>query len=248
MTLDMPTGIGGAFAFVFGACVGSFVCMVAYRLPRDLSIITPRSYCESCERAIPWWANIPILAYLGLRGRCVMCGAPIPFRHFLAELRTGTHRALSLLRISTARRDRALRAVRRAVDRRDHRLRLAADSEHHHLARHARGIHRRVDDDARGRLEKFAHRNPRGRRRPVGHRLFLPAGARARGRRPGRRVAARNGGRISRLAGSFLHDVFRFGNRRNRRNRLRTHRRRFELRPVRSAIPRPIRRKRTSRF
>jgi leader peptidase (prepilin peptidase)/N-methyltransferase len=68
-----------------GASVGSFVCMVAYRLPRDLSIVTPRSYCESCERAIPWWANIPILAYLGLRGRCVMCGAPIPFRHFLAE-------------------------------------------------------------------------------------------------------------------------------------------------------------------
>src|SRR5580700_3592706 len=86
MTPDMPSGIGGAFAFVFGACVGSFVCMVAYRLPRDLSIITPRSYCESCERAIPWWANIPILAYLGLRGRCLMCGAPIPFRHFLAEL------------------------------------------------------------------------------------------------------------------------------------------------------------------
>src|SRR6202158_4878907 len=85
MTLDMPIGIGAAIAFLFGASVGSFVCMVAYRLPRDLSIVTPRSYCESCERALPWWANIPILAYIGLRGRCVMCGAPIPFRHFLAE-------------------------------------------------------------------------------------------------------------------------------------------------------------------
>ena len=39
MTNDMPPGIGGAFAFVFGAGVGSFACMVAYRLPRDLSII-----------------------------------------------------------------------------------------------------------------------------------------------------------------------------------------------------------------
>lgn len=86
MTFDMPTGIGATIAFVFGACVASFVCMVAYRLPRDLSIVSPRSYCESCERAIPWWANIPILAYLGLRGRCVMCGAPIGFRHFLAEV------------------------------------------------------------------------------------------------------------------------------------------------------------------
>jgi len=86
MILDMPSGIGAAIAFLFGASVGSFVCMVAYRLPRDLSIVTPRSYCESCERALPWWANLPILAYLGLKGRCVLCGAPIPFRHFLAEI------------------------------------------------------------------------------------------------------------------------------------------------------------------
>src|ERR1035437_1252756 len=85
MTVDLPGGIGAAIAFLLAASVGSFVCVVAYRLPRDLSIVTPRSFCESCERAIPWWANIPILAYLGLRGRCVMCGAPIPFRHFLAE-------------------------------------------------------------------------------------------------------------------------------------------------------------------
>ncbi len=86
MTFDMPTGLGAAFAFILGAMVGSFVSVIAYRLPRDLSIVSPRSFCESCERAIPWWANIPILAYLGLRGRCVMCGAPIPFRHFLAEI------------------------------------------------------------------------------------------------------------------------------------------------------------------
>src|ERR1700719_1792551 len=86
MTPDAPNPIGAAIAFLFGASVGSFVCMVAYRLPRALSIVALRSYCESCERAIPWWANIPILASLGLRGRCVLCGAPIPFRHFLAEL------------------------------------------------------------------------------------------------------------------------------------------------------------------
>ena len=86
MTLDMPTGLGATVAFLLGASVGSFACVVGYRLPRDLSIVSPRSFCERCERAIPWWANIPILAYLGLRGRCVMCGAPILFRHFLAEI------------------------------------------------------------------------------------------------------------------------------------------------------------------
>jgi leader peptidase (prepilin peptidase) / N-methyltransferase len=85
MTIDIPEGIAAAIAFVVGASVGSFVTVVAYRLPRDMSIITPRSFCESCERAIPWWANIPIFAYIGLRGRCVMCGASIGFRHFLAE-------------------------------------------------------------------------------------------------------------------------------------------------------------------
>jgi leader peptidase (prepilin peptidase) / N-methyltransferase len=82
-----PTnGLGGALAFIIGAITGSFATTVAYRLPRDLSIVTPRSFCESCERAIPFWANVPIVAYIGLRGRCLMCGATIPFRHFLTEV------------------------------------------------------------------------------------------------------------------------------------------------------------------
>ncbi|HXW85130.1 MAG TPA: prepilin peptidase, partial [Candidatus Binataceae bacterium] len=78
-------GVGAAIAFLFGASVGSFATTAAYRMPRDISIITPRSMCESCERQIPWWANIPIFAFIGLRGRCIMCGAPIRFRHFLTE-------------------------------------------------------------------------------------------------------------------------------------------------------------------
>jgi leader peptidase (prepilin peptidase)/N-methyltransferase len=86
MTLDVPDWFGALIAFIFGASVGSFVSVVAYRLPRDISIVTPRSFCIECNRSIPWWANIPIFAYLGLRGRCVMCGARIPFRHFMAEL------------------------------------------------------------------------------------------------------------------------------------------------------------------
>jgi leader peptidase (prepilin peptidase)/N-methyltransferase len=84
--MQLPDGLGGAIAFLIGAITGSFATTVAYRMPRDLSILTPRSFCESCERAIPVWANVPILAYIGLRGRCVMCGATIPFRHFLTEV------------------------------------------------------------------------------------------------------------------------------------------------------------------
>jgi len=72
--------------FAFGACIGSFVSVVAYRLPRDISIVAPRSFCSSCRRPLPICANIPLIAYLGLRGRCAACGDKIPFRYFLTEL------------------------------------------------------------------------------------------------------------------------------------------------------------------
>ena len=62
----------------------------AYRLPREMSIVRPASFCPKCQRPIPWWANVPILAYIFLRGRCLMCGAAIPFRYFLAELALGS--------------------------------------------------------------------------------------------------------------------------------------------------------------
>jgi leader peptidase (prepilin peptidase)/N-methyltransferase len=86
MTLDIPDWFGALIAFLLGASIGSFANVVAYRLPREISIATPRSFCAECNRPIPRWANIPILAYLGLRGRCLMCGATIPFRHFLTEI------------------------------------------------------------------------------------------------------------------------------------------------------------------
>jgi len=83
---EIPRELGAFFAFAFGACIGSFVNVVAYRHPREISIATPRSFCPQCNRPIPAWANIPILAYIGLRGRCLMCGGTIPFRYFLTEL------------------------------------------------------------------------------------------------------------------------------------------------------------------
>ncbi len=83
---QVPAIIGDVAALALGACVGSFAVTVAYRLPRDISIATPRSFCESCERPVPWWANIPIFAYLASRGRCLMCGAPIRARHLGGEL------------------------------------------------------------------------------------------------------------------------------------------------------------------
>jgi leader peptidase (prepilin peptidase) / N-methyltransferase len=83
---QVPSILGDVAALALGACIGSFAVTVAYRLPRDISIAAPRSFCESCERPIPWWANIPVFAYLASRGRCVMCGAPIRARHPAGEL------------------------------------------------------------------------------------------------------------------------------------------------------------------
>jgi leader peptidase (prepilin peptidase)/N-methyltransferase len=77
------------FAFVLGACIGSFLNVCIYRLPRDLSINKPRrSFCPSCKAPIPAWQNMPLLSWLLLRGRCANCGNRIAFRYFGVELIT----------------------------------------------------------------------------------------------------------------------------------------------------------------
>jgi leader peptidase (prepilin peptidase)/N-methyltransferase len=74
-----------AVAFVLGACIGSFAGVVAYRLPREISILAPRSFCPKCKQPISPLQNIPIVSYLMLHGRCAKCGAPIELRYFLIE-------------------------------------------------------------------------------------------------------------------------------------------------------------------
>lgn len=76
-------------AALLGACVGSFLNVVIYRLPAGLSVNHPkRSFCPLCHHTIPWWRNIPLLSWLLLRGKCADCHAPIPFRYWLVELTT----------------------------------------------------------------------------------------------------------------------------------------------------------------
>ena len=78
-----------AVAALFGAVVGSFLNVVAYRLPRRESLVAPGSRCPGCETAIKPYDNIPVLGWLLLRGRCRACGMPISVRYPLIELLTG---------------------------------------------------------------------------------------------------------------------------------------------------------------
>lgn len=78
-----------ALVFITGLVMGSFLNVCIYRMPRNESIITPRSHCVSCGKTIPWYDNIPLLSILALRGRCRFCKKRISFLYFTVELLTG---------------------------------------------------------------------------------------------------------------------------------------------------------------
>jgi leader peptidase (prepilin peptidase) / N-methyltransferase len=78
-----------ALAAVGGLIVGSFLNVVAYRLPRGESLVHPRSRCPSCGTQLRALDNIPVVSWLTLRGRCHHCGAPVSARYPLVELATG---------------------------------------------------------------------------------------------------------------------------------------------------------------
>src|SRR4051794_34001644 len=77
-----------AFLGAFGAALGSFVNVLAYRLPRRESIVKPRSRCPQCETQIAGYDNIPVISWLLLRGRCRHCRAQISVRYPLVEALT----------------------------------------------------------------------------------------------------------------------------------------------------------------
>jgi leader peptidase (prepilin peptidase)/N-methyltransferase len=76
------------FAGLFGAIFGSFLNVVAYRLPRHESLVTPASHCPRCDTPVKPYDNIPILSWLLLRGHCRGCGEPISARYPLVEALT----------------------------------------------------------------------------------------------------------------------------------------------------------------
>jgi leader peptidase (prepilin peptidase) / N-methyltransferase len=84
----MPLAFAAAVAGAFGATIGSFLNVVAYRLPRSQSLVHPGSSCPGCGTAIKAYDNVPVLGWLWLRGRCRSCRAPISPRYPIIEATT----------------------------------------------------------------------------------------------------------------------------------------------------------------
>jgi leader peptidase (prepilin peptidase) / N-methyltransferase len=85
-------------AGAFGLIIGSFLNVVIHRLPKQESLVTPRSRCPACQTTIAAWDNIPVVSFLLLRGRCRACRQPISWRYPVVETLTGCLFILTVFR------------------------------------------------------------------------------------------------------------------------------------------------------
>jgi leader peptidase (prepilin peptidase) / N-methyltransferase len=99
--LAVTTGAAAALAGGLGLLLGSFLNVVAYRLPRKESLVAPASRCPGCATPIRPYDNVPVLSWLLLRGRCRSCGTAIAWRYPLVELCTGLLLALVVVVVGT---------------------------------------------------------------------------------------------------------------------------------------------------
>jgi leader peptidase (prepilin peptidase)/N-methyltransferase len=89
MPLPLPTAetpLAPLLVAALGTCTGSFINVVAWRLPRQESLLLPGSHCPRCGTTLAWFENIPLLSWLVVRGRCRHCQAPVALRYPAVEL------------------------------------------------------------------------------------------------------------------------------------------------------------------
>lgn len=107
-TFWQTAAMATALAFVLGSCVGSFINVVAHRLPKMLAedgqdnsynLAWPPSHCPHCQQPIKAKHNLPIIGYLRLAGRTPCCGQPIGFHYLLVEIFTGVLSVLVYLHL-----------------------------------------------------------------------------------------------------------------------------------------------------
>ena len=95
--IGVTTAAGASLAGGLGLLIGSFLNVVAYRLPRGESLSVPASHCPGCDTPIKPYDNVPVLSWLLLRGRCRACKQTIAWRYPLDRARDGAaaraHRA-----------------------------------------------------------------------------------------------------------------------------------------------------------
>jgi leader peptidase (prepilin peptidase) / N-methyltransferase len=75
--------------FIVGLFWGSFLALMTYRIPKGISIIHPRSFCDKCERKLKIIDNLPIVSYLFLKGKCRYCSSKISIKYIAIEIVTG---------------------------------------------------------------------------------------------------------------------------------------------------------------
>ncbi len=85
----VPPVIWLIFFFMMGASIGSFLNVVVWRLPQEMSLIKPGSHCPSCKHPLSWYDNVPVFAWFYLGGKCRYCKTPYSFKYPFFEFITG---------------------------------------------------------------------------------------------------------------------------------------------------------------